>query len=444
MIDRYTLPEMAAVWSEERKLERWQEVEALALEGWEAAGVVPQGAAAAVRSAGPIDAAAWKDREAVIHHDLAAFVDVLAERMPEHRAWLHYGLTSSDVLDTALGATLKEAAELLEQKVRHLFDVVRGRSLEHRDTVMVGRTHGIWAEPTTFGLKLAGWAFEVIRSHRRLQRGGAAVSYGKLSGAVGTYAHVLPEVERHVCDALGLNAEPAATQIVARDRHAEFLTAAAILGGTLDRMATEIRHLSRSEVAEVAESFGSDQKGSSAMPHKRNPIRSENVTGLARLLRGWAVAGLENVPLWHERDISHSSVERVILPDACLVLDFALTRIATVIEHLDVDADRMWSNLEGARGLVFSQAVMLRLIDSGMDRDASYRLVQEHATRLSDGTGTLHDSLAADPDVPLDAATLAGCFDPAGQLARSSGVFDLLERATLDLSPRPVRTNRIG
>jgi adenylosuccinate lyase len=430
MIERYSLPEMAAVWSERAKLDRWQEVEALALEGWTALGVAPAGAAEAVRAAGPVDVEAWKAREAEIHHDLAAFADVLAAAMPQHGAWLHYGLTSSDVLDTALGAALRKAAGILDRRSRTLFDVIRTRALEHRATLMVGRTHGIWAEPTTFGIKLTGWAFELARSHRRLRQATRTVSVGKVSGAVGTYAQVPPEVEEHVCRALGLEAEPAGTQVVARDRHAEFLAAAAVMGAVLERIATEIRHLSRSEVAEVAEAFGRDQKGSSAMPHKRNPIRSENVTGLARLLRGYALTGLENVALWHERDISHSSVERVTLPDACLILDFALDRTASVIRDLEVDAERMRANLEATRGVVFSQAVLLALVEAGMTRDDAYRVVQRHAADLA-GDGSLHDSLADDPDLPLDAGRLAACFDAEGQLSRASVVFDRLEALTL-------------
>ena len=294
---------------------------------------------------------------------------------------------------------------------------------------MVGRTHGIWAEPTTFGLKLAGWAFELTRSHRRLREASRSVSTGKVSGAVGTYAQVPPDVEAHVCRALDLDIEPAATQVVARDRHAEFLTAIAGMGASLERMATEIRHLSRSEVTEVAEAFGAGQKGSSAMPHKRNPIRSENVAGLARLLRGYAMAGLENVALWHERDISHSSVERVILPDACLVLDFALHRMASIINDLEVDAERMRANLEATGGVVFSQAILLALVEAGLNRDDAYRMVQRHASAVA-GSGSLHDALAADPDCPLDAGRLAACFDVEAQLSRASVVFDRLESLT--------------
>jgi len=443
MIERYTTPEMAAVWSERRRVEGWTEVEALSLEAWESLGRVPAGAAAAVRAAPPLDLDAWKARDEEIHHDLAAFVDVLAASMPEHGEWLHYGLTSSDVLDTALGARLAEAAGVLVGRLEGLFAVLRRRAFEHRDTVMIGRTHGIWAEPFTFGQKLAGWAFEVARDHRRLLAAAEDVACGTISGAVGTYAHVPPEVEAHVCGALGLRPEPAPTQVVARDRHAAFVATLAVVGATLERMAIEIRHLQRSEVAEAAEPFSRSQKGSSAMPHKRNPIRSENVTGLARLLRGYAAAVLEDVALWHERDISHSSVERVALPDACLVLDFALVRMTRLVDGLVVDAGRMRRNLDAARGLVFSQAVLLAMIETGMDRDTAYRIVQRNAAAAWEEGGEFRDLLAADPEVPVTPERLGACFDPLRQLEASRVVFERLERLDLE-RPAATRRNRIG
>lgn len=443
MIERYTTPEMTAVWSERRKLDVWTEVEALALEGWEAEGVVPGGAAAAVRTAPPVDIERWKAREAETHHDVAAFVDVLAATMSEHGEWLHYGLTSSDVLDTSLGVLLAEATRILSDRLDGLLDVVRRRALQHRHTLMVGRTHGIWAEPTTFGLKLAGWAFELGRDRTRLLRAAEAVAVGTVSGAVGTYAHVPPAVERHVCDRLGLHPEPAPTQIVARDRHAELLTTLAVIGATLERFAVELRHLQRSEVAEVEEGFAAGQKGSSSMPHKRNPIRAENVTGLARLLRGYAVAGLEDVALWHERDISHSSVERVALPDACQLLDFALDRMTRLVDGLVVREDRMRRNLDAGGGLVFSQAVLLALVEQGMDRDAAYRMVQRHATAAWDQGADFRASLAADPEMVLDPGRLEACFDPEAQIARSELVFERLEAEFPD-RPRTTRKSRIG
>jgi adenylosuccinate lyase len=308
-----------------------------------------------------------------------------------------------------------------------LFAVVKARALEHQSTVMVGRTHGIWAEPTSFGLKLAGWAFELARAHQRLSAATASVSVGKISGAVGTYAHTPSAVESQVCERLGLQIEPASTQITARDRHAEFLSAIALTGASLEKMATEIRHLQRSEVGEVREPFRAGQKGSSAMPHKRNPIVSERITGMARLLRGYAQVGLENVALWHERDISHSSAERVILPDACLALDYMLHRFTGLVEGLVVDTDRMLANLEETRGLVCSQAALLTLVESGATRDDAYRLVQENALKAWETGEQLRGLLAADPRVTLTESQLDECFDPTRFLANTGVVFDRLK-----------------
>jgi adenylosuccinate lyase len=291
---------------------------------------------------------------------------------------------------------------------------------------MVGRTHGIWAEPTTFGLKLAGWAFELARDRARLEAARDSVAVGKISGAVGTYAHVPPNVEHHVCSALGLEAEPASTQVTARDRHAQYLQTVALIGASIERMATEIRHLQRSEVSEVREAFGKGQKGSSAMPHKRNPILSERMTGMARLLRGYAQVGLENVALWHERDISHSSAERVVLPDASIALHYMLVKFTGLIEGLVVDSDRMRSNLDATRGLVFSQGVLLALVEKGMTRDEAYRLVQGHAMTTWDRGGELREQLAADPDVPLDDEELAACFSLDRLRESARVVFDRL------------------
>jgi len=432
MIDRYALPEMAGLWSDRSRLGTWKDIEALALEGWEAEGVVPSGAAAAVRAAPPVDPEAWRGREAEIHHDLAAFVDVLAGSMPEHGRWLHYGLTSSDVLDTALGVTLKRASTLLLEGVITLFEAVKRQAIAHRDTPMLGRSHGIWAEPTTFGHKMAGFGFELVRSYRRMEQAAATVSYGTISGPVGNHSTVPPPVEKHVLDALGLRAEPAATQVVARDRHAAFLTTLAVVGASVERLAIEIRHLARSEVGEVAEAFASGQKGSSAMPHKRNPILSENVSGLARLLRGYAVAGLENVALWHERDMSHSSAERVALPDACQVLHFMLARAARIVDGLRVDADRMRANLEASRGLVFSQAALNALIRTGVDRDQAYRIVQEAAVRaVEDGTGLLAE-VSRDPAAAAAAAALPTAFDLGSHLSHAGRAVDELAVVTAE------------
>jgi len=431
VIERYSLPEMTAVWSEANRLRIWKEVEALVVEAWADHGVAPAAAAAAVRAAPEVDVTAWKEREAVTNHDLAAFVDVLAGSMSEGGEWVHYGLTSSDVVDTAQGVMMRDAADQLLQRTAKLFEVVKAKAFEHRATVMIGRTHGIWAEPTTFGLKLATWAFEAARDHDRLLRARESIAVGKISGAVGTYAHLPPSVEAYVCDRLGIAVEEASSQVTHRDRHAEFLSTLALIGASLERFATEIRHLQRSEVGEAFEAFGKGQKGSSAMPHKRNPIASENTTGLARLLRGYAVAGLENVALWHERDISHSSVERVALPDACLVLDFALARMTKLIADLEVNAGRMQQNLEATKGLVYSQAVLLALIESGMSRDDAYRIVQRNAMVAWDSGHDLADLLGKDAEVTLDSAALAECFSSARFLRNSDVVFTRLESRRL-------------
>ena len=430
MIERYTLPEMSAVWSEARKLEIWKEVETLVVEAWSAQGVAPAGAADAVRAAPEVDVAAWKAREQVTNHDLAAFVDVLAESVSDGGEWVHYGLTSSDVVDTAQGVMMRDAADLLLARVAELFSVVRDRALEHRDTVMIGRTHGIWAEPTSFGLKLATWAFETARNHERLLRARDAVAVGKISGAVGTYAHTPAAVEAFVCERVGLGIEPASSQITHRDRHAEFLSTLALVGSSLERFATEIRHLQRSEVGEAFEAFRKGQKGSSAMPHKRNPIASENTTGISRLLRAYAGAGLENVALWHERDISHSSVERVALPDATLALDFALARMTRLIADLEVDKARMAANLSSTHGLVFSQAVLLALIETGLSRDAAYRIVQRNAMLAWEDGHELRDLLDKDAEVTLDATTLDECFSAERFLRNADVVFTRLDALT--------------
>jgi len=431
MIERYSTVEMAAVWSEPRKLAVWREVEILVVEAWAELGVAPQEAAVAARKSPEVDPVEWKEREAVTNHDVAAFVDLLSESVGEGGEWIHYGLTSSDVLDTASGVTLKESGELLLDAVAELFDTVKEKAFEYRDVPMIGRTHGIWAEPTSFGLKLANWAFEVNRDHERLVDAVNGVSFGKISGAVGTYAHTPPDVEIYVCGALGLNAEPASTQVIPRDRHAHFLSAIALIGATIERFATEIRHLQRSEVGETRESFGKGQKGSSAMPHKRNPIASENLTGVARLLRGYASAGLENVALWHERDISHSSVERVALPDATILLHYALRRMRRLVENLVVDTDRMAANLESTRGLVYSQTVLLELVDAGLTRDEAYRIVQRNAMKTWDGEGTLLDHLRDDPDVTVRDEVLTACFTPERALRNTDVVFTRLATATL-------------
>ncbi len=364
MIPRYSLPEIAALFTDEARLEMWLEVELLAVEGWAEVGVIPRDAAAAVRARAPKVTpelvAAVADRERVTDHDVAAFVDVVQDAIgaPEG-SWVHYGLTSSDVVDTALCATLARAVDLLLDASDAFVSVLKGRALEFMDAPMPGRTHGMHAEPTTFGAKLALWCLQADRDRARLRAARASIAVGKLSGAVGTYSNIDPRVEAHVCAALGLTPVPA-TQVIARDRHAELLWACASVGATIEMIGTEIRHLARTEVGEVEEAFGAGQKGSSSMPHKRNPILSERLSGLARVLRGYLSAGLEDVALWHERDISHSSVERVILPDASLLTYYVLRRGAGLVQNLLVHTDRMRANVvEGSFGLVFSQPVLL-------------------------------------------------------------------------------------
>lgn len=431
MIERYALPEMSAIWSEANKLAVWKQIEALVVEAWVDLGVATAEAAEAVRTAPEVDPEAWKERERVTNHDLAAFVDLLAESVEVGGEWVHFGLTSSDVVDTANGVFLRDAADLLLTRIAALFNAIKAKAFEYRDTPIIGRTHGIWAEPTSFGLKLASWAFEMERDYRRLAAARDSVAVGKISGAVGTYAHTPPAVETYVCTMLGLGAETASSQITHRDRHAEFLNAIALTGSSLERFATEIRHLQRSEVGEARESFGSGQKGSSAMPHKRNPIASENITGISRLLRGYASVGMENVALWHERDISHSSAERVTFPDATGLLDYALVRTTRLVDGLVVNTDRMAENLEATRGLVFSQAVLLALAENGHARDDAYRIVQRNAMAAWDEGGNLRDRLAADPECDLTDDELAACFSTERFLRNTGDVFDLLEGLSL-------------
>jgi adenylosuccinate lyase len=371
---------MAAVWSEETKLARWLDVELAALDGWAEIGAVPAAAAAAIRERAEAPSPERvAELERTTQHDTAAFVDAVSEGLDEEGRWFHYGLTSSDVVDTALALQIQEAGRLLLEGVDRALDAVMARADEHRDTLCIGRTHGVHAEPTTFGLKLANWAFELGRDRERLIQALADLRVGKLSGAVGTYSATDPEVERIACERLGLEPDPVSTQVLQRDRHAALLAALAVLACSLDRFALEIRHLARTEVREVEEPFGAGQKGSSAMPHKRNPVVSERICGLARVVRAAAVAGFENVGLWHERDISHSSAERVIIPDAFLALDYMLDRLAWLVEDLRVFPDRMRQNLELSHGLFFSQRLLLALVESGLARDEAYRLVQRHA-----------------------------------------------------------------
>ena len=431
MIPRYSLPAMAGLFTDRAKLATWRDIEILVVEAWAKLGVVPAADAAAVRERVPmVDdsfVAEVAAREQITDHDVAAFVDVLQERIGgEAGKWVHFGLTSSDVVDTALSVTLTAAADLLIATVGELIEVLRARAVEHRDTAMVGRTHGIHAEPTTFGRKLALWALQADRDRSRLQAARRAVAVGKLSGAVGTYATIEPAVEAEVCRALGLTPVPA-TQVIARDRHAEFLWACASVGSSIEMMATEIRHLQRTEVREVEEAFGAGQKGSSAMPHKRNPIKSEQLSGLARVLRGYLGPGLEDVALWHERDISHSSVERVVLPDAAILAHYMLVRMTALLRGLLIFPERMLANLDRSYGLVFSQPVLLGLVASGLTRDAAYRIVQRDARASWSEARPFREVLEEDPEVPLDKVALDEAFDLARSLRHAGRVFEELE-----------------
>jgi adenylosuccinate lyase len=373
---------MSRIWSDEGKLERWLEVELAALDAWADVGVVPTEAASEIRAAARAPSPARvAELEEQTQHDLAAFVDAVAEGLGANGRWLHYGLTSSDVIDTALALQVGAAGELILEGIDRALEAVVARADEHRQTLMIGRTHGVHAEPTTFGLKLAVWAFELDRARARVRRALEGMRVGKLSGAVGTYSATDPDVERIACERLGLEPAPASTQVVQRDRHAELLAALAVGAASLEKFALEIRHLSRTEVAEVQEPFGKGQKGSSAMPHKKNPVVAERICGLARVVRAAAVVGLENVALWHERDISHSSAERVVVPDAFLALDYMLDKFAWLVDGLVVRPERMRRNLDSGHRLFFSQRLLLALVEAGLARDDAYRMVQQHALR---------------------------------------------------------------
>jgi adenylosuccinate lyase len=404
VIDRYTRSEIGAVWSQQRRMEKWLEVELAATEAWAEEGSVPKEAAEAAREKAAFTVEAVQEREQVTGHDVAAFVDVVAESIGEHGRWLHYGLTSSDVLDTALALQLREAGEIVLAGSRAYRDALAAKAREHAQTLCVGRTHGVHAEPTTFGLKLAGFAFEADRNLNRLTEAFEDLAVGSVSGAVGTHASVPPAVEARVMEKLGLTREDISTQVVPRDRHAVLVGAIAVAGGGLERFATEVRNLQRTEVREVEEPFGAGQKGSSAMPHKRNPILSERITGLARVLRGYAQASTENIALWHERDISHSGAERIVLPDATIGVDYMQHLATRVVEGMTVRPEQMRKNLELTHGALFSQRALTALVESGMSRDDAYRLVQESAQKAWD-TGTPFRELigAAAPELDLDA-----------------------------------------
>ena len=430
---------MARIWSDEAKLRYWLEVELAALEAWAEVGAVPANAVAEIAAkATPPSPERVAEIERRTNHDVAAFVDAVAEDVGPAGRWFHYGLTSSDVLDTALALQVRDAGRLLLDGLDRALDAVRRRAEEHRTTLTIGRTHGVHAEPTTFGLKLAGWAFELDRGRARLRRALEGLRVGKLSGAVGTYAATDPEVERGACERLGLEPDPLSTQVVARDRHAELLSTLALVAASLERFALEIRHLARTEVREVEEPFARGQKGSSAMPHKRNPITAERICGLARVVRAGALVGLENVALWHERDISHSSAERVSIPDSFLALDYMLDRFRWLVDGVVVHPERMRANLDSSHGLHFSQRLLLALVESGLARDAAYGIVQRHALRAWDEGRDFRSVVAADAEVAarLGEERLDEVFNLAAYTRHLETIFERL--GALERKEEPV------
>ena len=429
MIPRYVLPEMAAVWSDDARLGHWLDIEILVAEAQAGLGAIPEADAREIRAKAAFDVERVAEVERVTKHDVAAFVQVVAASVGQAGRWVHFGLTSSDVLDTGLALQLREASDLLLERLERLLAVAKRMALANRDVVMAGRTHGVVAEPTSFGHKVALWAFELDRDRDRLRRAREAVSVGAISGAVGTYAQVDPRIEEEVCAKLGLRAAEASSQIVARDRHAELMGALAITASTLDAIATEIRHLARTEVREVQEPFTMGQKGSSAMPHKRNPVRCERVTGLARVIRGNLQTALENTVLWHERDISHSSAERVILPDSTMALHFMLSEMTDVLDGLVVYPERMRDNLQVGGGLAFSQNVLLALVDAGLPREEAYAIVQSAAATAWDEGASFRDLVAGDARARERLGDrLDELFDPVAALRNLDVVFDRLEK----------------
>jgi adenylosuccinate lyase len=425
MIARYTRAEMAALWSDEEKYRAWLRVELAATETLAARGLVPADDLATIRAKAAFDVARIVAIEAEVKHDVIAFLTSVAEHVGPASRHIHYGLTSSDVVDTAQALLLVRACDLLLSGLTDLLAVLKRRAIEHKQTVMVGRTHGIHAEPYTLGLKFVGWYLEMTRNRARLTAAREEIRFGKMSGSVGTYAHLDPTIEADVLAKLGLNGEPLATQVIPRDRYAALVASLGILASSLDRIATEIRHLQRTDVREVEEPFAKGQKGSSSMPHKRNPIGCENICGLARLVRAYVQAALENIPLWHERDISHSSVERVMLPDATTLVDYMLHRMTGILDGLHVYPERMAENMGRMKGLVFSQAVLLALASAGLSRETAYDVVQRAAMAVWAGKGSFQDLLAADPEVAaaLPPAALAGCFDAARSLKHVDAIY---------------------
>ncbi len=425
MIDRYSRPAMRELWGSSHKYDTWLKVELAACDAMAAEGRIPLAAADVIRSKAKVDVARIEELERTTQHDVLAFVNAVAETVGPEGRFLHEGLTSSDILDTALALTLREATAILREDLSRLRRVLRDLAHRHKNTVMIGRSHGVHGEPITFGLKMAIWYDEVGRHCRRLDQAEEEIRVGKLSGSMGTFAHVPPTIEARVCESLGLAPDPVSNQIIQRDRHAAYMTTLGLIAASLEKFAVEIRHLQRTEVLEAEEYFAAGQKGSSSMPHKRNPVGSENISGLARVIKANVQAALDNVALWHERDISHSSVERIILPDTTTLLDYMLARFSTLLERLQVYPDRMRRNLDQTGGLVYSQRVMLSLVDGGMAREEAYTVVQGLAMRAWNGEGRFTELVSADPTIAarLRPDTLAACFDPGYFIRYTDEIF---------------------
>ncbi len=428
MIERYSRPEMAAIWTEENKFKAWLEVEICACEAWAELGVIPKEDARTIREKAGFDINRIYEIEQETRHDVIAFTRAVSETLGQERKWVHYGLTSTDVVDTALGYLLRQANAILERDIVNFINILRDKAIEHKDTVMMGRTHGVHAEPTTFGLKMALWHEEMKRNLERFRRAADGVQFGKISGAVGTYANIDPFVEQYVCDKLGIKPAPISTQTLQRDRHADYMATLALIATSLDKFATEIRALQKSEFREVEEPFAKGQKGSSAMPHKRNPIGCENISGLSRVIRGHMISAYENVSLWHERDISHSSVERVILPDATILLNYMLNRFGNIVKNLTVFPENMKRNMERTYGVPFSGRVMTKLIDKGLSREQAYDTVQPKAMQAWSEQRSFRDILLADPVIReyLSEEDIADCFNPDWHLKHVDTIFKRL------------------
>lgn len=428
MIERYTREEMGAIWTEENKYQAWLEIELLACEAWSDIGVIPKEDVQKLREHASFDVERIYEIEQETRHDVVAFTRAVSETLGDERKWVHYGLTSTDVVDTALSYLLKQANEIIRKDIIRFIDILKEKAMEHKHTVMMGRTHGIHAEPTTFGLKMALWYEEMVRNLKRFDQAAEDLAYGKLSGAVGTYANIDPSVESYVCEKLGLKPAPVSTQTLQRDRHAAYLSTLALIATTIEKFATEVRHLQKTEVREVEEFFRAGQTGSSAMPHKRNPIASENMSGMARVVRGYMITAYENVALWHERDISHSSAERIILPDATIALNYMLNRFGNIIKNLTVFPENMERNIDKTHGVIFSQRVLLALIDKGLAREDAYSLVQPTAMKAWETETHFKELVENHPEINsiLSKEEINDCFDYTYHLKNVDHIFNRL------------------